>query len=111
MKRAERFGIAHPELEEQKKRERAERFGLSHPAIEEQKKRERAERFGIVKEEDKLEARKQRFKGQAGGAGGGAPKVASEADLEFEAKKKVCPGHRSCHPWVFCIIFYLLSEP
>ena len=86
MKRAERFGLSHPDLVEQKKKERAERFGLSHPAIEEQKKRERAERFGIVKEEDKLEARKNRFKALGGE---GAPKVTSEADLEYEAKKKV----------------------
>lgn len=41
---------------------RAERFGTEHPEIEERKKRERAARFGIVSQEAKAKARKEKFK-------------------------------------------------
>lgn len=76
---------------------RAERFGLSHQDIEEAKKASRAERFGIVASEEpegKAEGKAaKKVPIKAAGAGSGGAKAATQVfSAEFEARKKVRPG-------------------
>jgi hypothetical protein len=65
-RRADRFGSVGGGADaDDKKRKRAERFGVPTPQLEDEKKKKRSDRFGIVKEEEvlktKLAERKQRF--------------------------------------------------
>lgn len=60
---------------------RAERFGIAHPELEDAKKRQRAERFGVVDPKLKMELRKEKFKPLT-------PAPAALSD-DQEARKKV----------------------
>ncbi len=80
------------DLEKEKALKRAERFGIEHPELEAIKKEQRAARFGIVDEETRKKQRLDKFKPLP--AGGGAKdkpdfNVAIKADDDFEAKRKV----------------------
>lgn len=98
--RAERFGIAHPELEKEKARKRAERFGTHHPDIDEERKAKRAERFGIEDPEAKLQHRAARFgvviapatsaaaSGAVAAVKAGRTPIAGPVSSDFEAAKK-----------------------
>lgn len=78
--RAERFGIAHPEIDKEKKLKRAERFGVEVPELEDAKKQKRAERFGIVDEDTKKQKRAEKFApiSTAAAAGKGSDSVADD---------------------------------
>lgn len=82
--RAQRFGIAHPELEKEKALKRAERFGTFHPELDAEKKKARAQRFGVVDPETTVAQRAEKFKplGKTTGASLGI------SQSEFEAKKE-----------------------
>lgn len=93
-------GCAHPihsqidaDLEKEKALKRAERFGIEHPELEAIKKEQRAARFGIVDEETKKKQRLDKFKPLPAGGGGAKDKpdfnVAIKSDDDFEAKRKV----------------------
>lgn len=85
--RAKRFGIAAPELEEDKKLERAKRFGVAAPELDKVKKEERAKRFGLGSDQaassvqDKILERAKRF-----GTGGTTP---AKVDTSAEEEEKL----------------------
>ncbi len=80
---------------------RAERFGTTHPEVDRMKKEQRAARFGIVDEDTKKKQRLDKFKplvsetskpGKAPGKAGTASTAFGagvKADDEYEAKRKV----------------------
>ncbi|PNH09502.1 SAP domain-containing ribonucleoprotein, partial [Tetrabaena socialis] len=84
--RAQRFNVVDANLEKDKALKRAERFGTQHPELELIKKEQRAARFGIVDEETKKKQRLDKFKPLP------ADKpdfgVAVKQDDDFEAKRK-----------------------
>lgn len=69
---------------------RAERFGVSHPELEKIKKEQRAARFGIVDEETKKKQRMEKFKPLPTNAKANFD-VSIKQDADFEAKRQVGP--------------------
>jgi hypothetical protein len=76
------------DLEKDKMLKRAERFGTNHPELEQIKKEQRAARFGIVDEETKKKQRLDKFK-PLPNAGKINFNMSVKQDDDFEAKRKV----------------------